>query len=71
MLAHVVICTSFLVGIICLEARIRHILLVQAPADTSILEEVDDCLGGRRDIVRTIVSDSEGVTTNSGHIVRL
>lgn len=44
-LAHVVICTSLLVGIVCLEARIRHILLIQTPADASILQEINNCLG--------------------------
>lgn len=70
-LAHIVICTSLLVGIVCLEARVRHMFLIQTPADASVVQEINDCLGARRDIVRIIVSDPEGVATNSGHVVRL
>ena len=70
-LAHVVICTGLLVGIICLKARVRHILLIQTPADARVLQEINDSLGARRDVVRIVISDPEGVTTNSSHIVRL
>ena len=70
-LAHVVICTGFLVGIICFKARIRQVLLIQTPADASLFQEIHDCLGAGRDVVSTVVSDPEGATTNSGHIVRL
>lgn len=71
MLAHVVICTSLLVAITRFEARIRHILLIQTPADTAVFEEINNCLGARGNIVYVVIGDAEGATTNGSHIVRL
>lgn len=71
MLANVVICTSLLVAVTGFKAGIRHILLIHTPADTSVFEEVNDCLRARRDIVCIIIDDTKGATTNGSHIVRL
>lgn len=57
-LADVVVGARLLVHIVALKARVRHIFLVQAPADVSKLEQVDNRLDISTDAGRVVEKDA-------------
>lgn len=70
-LANIVIGSILLIHIGPLKTRIRHILLVEAPANSTSFEEIDDGLRIGVDSPETVVYDVVGAGTASYHIVWL
>lgn len=70
MLANIVVLSGSVLPIR-LEARVRHVLLVDAPADTLGLEEVDNVLDACAETAEVVVGDSVGAGTRGSHVVGL
>jgi len=54
---------------VALEASVRHVFLIFAPADSSRLEEVDNSADILRNRVEVVVVHAEVVTADTGNIV--
>ena len=70
-LADIVVCTCLMVDPIRLKTRVWHILLIDAPADTSGFEEVDNGLDTTGDSGKRIGGHSVSASSSGSHIVRL
>lgn len=71
MLANIVVGPVSLIHVISLKARVRHILLVDAPAHLSGLEEIDDGLRAGVDPLEAVVDDAVRVCAAGRDIVGL
>ena len=72
MLANVIVVAGLLVDIgETLVTRVRHILLVGAPRDTSVLEQINDGGDVAGDLDEVVVLHAEVVTADSSNIVGL
>lgn len=67
----IVIRPVLLIHVGSLKARVRHILLVDAPAHLGGLEEIDDGLRIGVDALEVVIDDTEGASTASRHVVWL
>jgi hypothetical protein len=70
-LADIVVGLGLLVLPVCFEARVRHVLLVQAPADAFRIQKVNNGLDTRPDATEAVVGDSPCATTSRSNVVGL
>ena len=71
MFADVGVCAGQLVLVVALEARVREVLLIQAPAYTLVFEKVDDRLDARVEAPEVVVGDAVLACTGNGDVVGL
>jgi hypothetical protein len=70
-LPDIVVRLGLLVDPVALETAIRHVLLVQAPADTLGLKQVHDSLDAGPDALEAIVGYAIGATSSGCYVVGL
>lgn len=71
MLANIVVGSILLVHVVPLKSRIRHVLLVDAPAHLGGLEKINDALGVRIDSPKAVIYDTMRACTASYDVVWL
>ncbi len=71
MFADIVARAGLLVDIVALEAGVRLVLAIDAPAHTLGLQKIDDGLGGRANAAEAVVGDAKGAGANRSDIVGL
>lgn len=71
MFPDVVIGPGLLVDPVALKTAVRHVLLVDAPADALGIEQVYDGLDAGRNTSEPVASDAVGVSSRGGNVVRL
>jgi hypothetical protein len=70
-LSDIVVCLGLLVHIVPFEARVRHVFLIDTPANTLSFKQVDDSLDAGRNPLKAIVRNAVGAGSRSGDIVGL
>lgn len=70
-LSDIVIRAGLLVDVVALEATVRHILLVQTPADFLRLEHINNGLRGRANAGETVTGYAMGATADGCDVVWL
>lgn len=69
-LANIVVCLGVLVDVtLALETGVRHILLVSAPGNALVIEQVNDGGNVGWDLLEVVVVAAKGITTNGGDVV--
>ncbi len=71
MFPDVVIGFRFLVDPVTLEATVRHVFLVDAPANALRFQQVHDGLDAGTDPCESVVGDSVGISSRGSNIVWL